>query len=147
MPLMKSTANSGPQGLLFYLQDRASADKLLKLLRENGINPVFYSDLQQKLGLPVYVIDPYSVDDALQRITSVPQPHPASNAIGRPRVDVTAETVVKAYYETGLPITQIMELYQISRSTVHRRLNEAAALGLHPRKYRKTDPNLPADNP
>ena len=144
---MKSTANFGPQGLLFYLQDRASADKLLKLLRENGINPVFYSDLQQKLGLPVYVIDPYSVDDALQRITSVPQPHPASNAIGRPRVDVTAETVVKAYYETGLPITQIMELYQISRSTVHRRLNEAAALGLHPRKYRKTDPNLPADNP
>lgn len=144
---MKSTTNSGPQGLLFYLQDRASADKLLKLLRENGINPVFYSDLQQKLGLPVYVIDPYSVDDALQRITSVPQPHPASNAIGRPRVDVTAETVVKAYYETGLPITQIMELYQISRSTVHRRLNEAAALGLHPRKYRKTDPNLPADNP
>lgn len=144
---MKSTANSGPQGLLFYLQDRASADKLLKLLRENGIDPVFYSDLQQKLGLPVYVIDPYSVDDALQRITSVLQPHPASNAVGRPRANVTAETVAKAYYETGLPITQIMELYQISRSTVHRRLNEAAALGLHPRKYRKTDPNHPADNP
>lgn len=131
---MKSSASSSPQGILFYLEDPASVDKLFRVLKENGIDPVCFPDLQQDSGLSVYAIDSFSLDDALERTT----PHPVVNAVGRPRADVTAETIAKAYYDNGLPITKIMELYQISRSTVHRRLDEAAAKGFHARSYRRS---------
>ncbi len=134
---MKSSASSAPQGILFYLKDPASVDKLFRVLKENGIDPVCLPELQRDSGLPVYAIDSFSLDDALRRITHSSTPHPATNAVGRPRADVTAETIAKAYYETGLSITKIMELYQISRSTVHRRLDEAAAKGFHVRSYRR----------
>jgi len=134
---MKPAANSSLQGLLFYTEDQANADKLFMILKENGINPVCLPELQQDSGLPVYVIDSFSLDDALRRITHPAAPHPAANAVGRPRADVTAETIAKAYYDNNLPVTKIMELYQISRSTVHRRLNEAAAKGFHARSYRR----------
>jgi len=137
---MKSSTNSTPKGLLFFLKDQANVDKLLKLLRKIGIDPVCYPDLEQNSGIPVYVIHPSCLDDALQRITDTSGRRSNENAPGRPRADVTAETIAKAYYETGLPITQIMELYQISRSTVHRRLNEAAVKGLHTRDYRRSVP-------
>ena len=135
---MKSSASSSPQGILFYLEDPASVDKLFRVLKENGIDPVCFPDLQQDSGLSVYVIDSFSLDDALERMTHPVTPHPVVNAVGRPRADVTAETIAKAYYDNGLPITKIMELYQISRSTVHRRLDEAAAKGLHARSYRRS---------
>lgn len=119
--------------LMFYLENQACADKFLRFLHENGIIPELIAEHQAGHSYAVATDD---LDNALQHTAS----KASANSIGRPRADVTAETIAKAYYETGLPITQIMELYQISRSTVHRRLNEAAVKGLHPRNYRRNTP-------
>ena len=120
------------------LENKSCIDKLLRFFEMHDIPTIREPDPQHTQKLPIYAIPTEALEDALA---------PCVNPVGRPRTDVTAEEIAIAYYTNDLSISQIMQVYHISRSTVHRRLNEAAALGLHPRKYRKTDPNHPADNP
>lgn len=126
------------------LENKSCIDKLLRFFEIHDIPTIREPDPQHTQKLPIYAIPTEALEDALavRQASS-----PCVNPVGRPRTDVTAEEIAIAYYANDLSISQIMQVYHISRSTVHRRLNEAAALGLHPRKYRKTDPNHPADNP
>lgn len=116
--------------LMFYLENQACADKFLRFLHENGIIPELIAEHQAGHSYAVATDD---LDSALQHTAS----KASAKFIGRPRADVTAETIAHEYYEQGLSIAAIMERYGISRATVHRRLNEAAAKGLHAREYRR----------
>ena len=116
--------------LMFYLENQACADKFLRLLHENAIIPELISEHQSGRSYAVATDD---LDNALQHTVS----KPSANSIGRPRADVTADAIAHEYYEQGLSIVTIMERYGISRATVNRRLNEAAAKGLHVREYRR----------
>ena len=122
--------------LMFYLENQACADKLLRFLHENGIIPELIAEHQTGHSYAVATDD---LDNALQHTAS----KASANSIGRPRADVTADAIALAYYEQGLSVSTIMERYGISRATVHRRLNEAAAKGLHTREYRRK-PNATA---
>lgn len=116
--------------LMFYLENQACADKFLRFLHENAIIPELIAEHQAGHSYAVATDD---LDNALQRTASTP----SAKSIGRPRADVTAETIAHEYYEQGLSVSTIMERYGISRATVHRRLNEAAAKSLHTREYRR----------
>ena len=116
--------------LMFYLENQACADKFLRFLHENGIIPELIAEHQAGHSYAVATDD---LDNALQHTGS----KASANSIGRPRAYVTAETIAHEYYEQGLSVSTIMEKYGISRATVHRRLNEAAAKGLHAREYRR----------
>lgn len=116
--------------LMFYLENQACADKFLRFLHENAIIPELISEHQSGRSYAVATDD---LDNALQHTVS----KPSANSIGRPRADVTADAIAHEYYEQGLSIVTIMERYGISRATVNRRLNEAAAKGLHVREYRR----------
>lgn len=116
--------------LMFYLENQACADKFLRFLHENGIIPELIAEHQAGHSYAVATDD---LDNALQHTAS----KTFANPIGRPRAYVTAETIAHEYYEQGLSIATIMERYGISRATVNRRLNEAAAKGLHAREYRR----------
>lgn len=120
--------------LMFYLENQACADKFLRFLHENGIIPELIAEHQAGHSYAVATDD---LDNALQHTAS----KASANSIGRPRADVTADAIALAYYEQGLSVSTIMERYGISRATVHRRLNEAAAKGLHTREYRRK-PNV-----
>lgn len=116
--------------LMFYLENQACADKFLRFLHENAIIPELIAEHQSGRS---YAIASADLDSALQHTAS----KTSANSIGRPRADVTADTIAHEYYEQGLSVSTIMERYGISRATVHRRLNEAAAKGLHAREYRR----------
>lgn len=116
--------------LMFYLENQACADKFLRFLHENAIIPELISEHPSGRS---YAVASADLDSALQHTASMA----SAKSIGRPRADVTAETIAHEYYEQGLSIATIMERYGISRATVHRRLNEAAAKGLHAREYRR----------
>lgn len=116
--------------LMFYLENQACADKFLRFLHENAIIPELISEYPSGRS---YAVASADLDSALQHTAS----KASAKFIGRPRADVTAETIAHEYYEQGLSIAAIMERYGISRATVHRRLNEAAAKGLHAREYRR----------
>ena len=116
--------------LMFYLENQACADKFLRFLHENGIIPELIEEHQAEHS---YVVVADDLDNALQHTAS----KASAKSIGRPRADVTAETIAHEYYELGLSVSTIMERYGISRATVHRRLNEAAAKSLHTREYRR----------
>lgn len=116
--------------LMFYLESQACADKFLRFLHENAIIPELISEHPSGRS---YAVASADLDSALQHTASMA----SAKSIGRPRADVTAETIAHEYYEQGLSIATIMERYGISRATVHRRLNEAAAKGLHAREYRR----------
>lgn len=116
--------------LMFYLENQACADKFLRFLHENAIIPELISEHPSGRS---YAVASADLDSALQHTAS----KASAKFIGRPRADVTAETIAHEYYEQGLSIAAIMERYGISRATVHRRLNEAAAKDLHAREYRR----------
>lgn len=116
--------------LMFYLENQACADKFLRFLHKNGIIPELIEEHQAEHS---YVVVADDLDNALQHTAS----KASAKSIGRPRADVTAETIAHEYYELGLSVSTIMERYGISRATVHRRLNEAAAKSLHTREYRR----------
>lgn len=116
--------------LMFYLENQSCADKFLRFLHENEIIPELISEHQSGRSYAVATDD---LDNALQHTSS----KASAKSIGRPRADVTADAIAHEYYEQGLSIATIMERYGISRATVHRRLNEAAAKGLHTREYRR----------
>ena len=116
--------------LMFYLENQACADKFLRFLHENAIIPELISEHPSGRS---YAVASADLDSALQHTASMA----SAKSIGRPRADVTADTIAHEYYEQGLSIATIMERYGISRATVHRRLNEAAAKGLHAREYRR----------
>lgn len=116
--------------LMFYLENQSCADKFLRFLHENAIIPELISEYPSGRS---YAVASADLDSALQHTASMA----SAKSIGRPRADVTAETIAHEYYEQGLSIATIMERYGISRATVHRRLNEAAAKGLHAREYRR----------
>lgn len=116
--------------LMFYLENQACADKFLRFLHQNAIIPELISEHPSGRS---YAVASADLDSALQHTASMA----SAKSIGRPRADVTAETIAHEYYEQGLSIATIMERYGISRATVHRRLNEAAAKGLHAREYRR----------
>lgn len=116
--------------LMFYLENQACADKFLRFLHENAIIPELISEHQSGRS---YAVASADLNSALQHTAS----KTFANPIGRPRAYVTAETIAHEYYEQGLSIATIMERYGISRATVNRRLNEAAAKGLHVREYRR----------
>ena len=116
--------------LMFYLENQACADKFLRFLHENAIIPELISEHPSGRS---YAVASADLDSALQHTAS----KASAKSIGRPRADVTAETIAHEYYELGLSVSTIMERYGISRATVHRRLNEAAAKSLHTREYRR----------
>lgn len=116
--------------LMFYLENQACADKFLRFLHENGIIPELISEHQSGRS---YAVASADLDSALQHTAS----KASANSVGRPRADVTADTIAHEYYEQGLSVSTIMERYGISRATVNRRLNEATAKGLHVREYRR----------
>lgn len=116
--------------LMFYLENQACADKFLRFLRENEIIPELISEHPSGRS---YAIASADLDSALQHTAS----KTSANSVGRPRADVTADTIAHEYYEQGLSVSTIMERYGISRATVNRRLNEATAKGLHVREYRR----------
>lgn len=119
-----------PPYLMFYLENQSCVDKFLRFLHENGIIPELIEEHQAEHSYAVVADD---LDNALQHTAS----KASAKSIGRPRADVTAETIAHEYYELGLSVSTIMERYGISRATVHRRLNEAAAKSLHTREYRR----------
>lgn len=116
--------------LMFYLENQACADKFLRFLHENAIIPELISEHPSGRS---YAVASADLDSALQHTAS----KASAKSIGRPRADVTAETIAHEYYEQGFSISTIMERYDISRATVNRRLNEADAKGLHVREYRR----------